>query len=448
MKEKVSIKSKKSSKVSFSFDGKRIITISKNNHIKIYDFMSKNLLSEIEPKNNYIDYYYFKEKLYVIYENSIDIINFDNNIEKSVGLDFLVTKIKVLYNRNIVIFLSTENNLILLDLEKLTLKEVFECGENKITDFSVNEDGTYIMAVDELEMKMFDIKFLSIENKAININNSTKHFIKSKKIIETKKLELTPIGYLHCDKKDRYEAPRQGVHSKDTFGYIELEKYKNFEQGTNDLNGIERVWLIYHFHINDGWKPLVSPPRFHERKIGVFATRSPFRPNPIGISSVKVEKADNLRIYISEFDLLDGTPILDIKPYIPYADSFPDSKTGWLVSNKKSYNVKFSNYFEKQNEWLVKNGDFNIENYAKVQLQFEPDNTFRKRITKNQNGNEYDYILKFRTWFLEYQINHDDATVFVERVQSEYSKEDVLDDNKELKEKEVHIKYYKDFLKA
>lgn len=152
-------------------------------------------------------------------------------------------------------------------------------------------------------------------------------------------MNIKPIGFLHCDKKERYEAPRQGIHAKGSTGIIKLNPYCNFEQAVQDLDGFDRIWLIYGFHLNDWWKPLVSPPRFRERKIGLFATRSPFRPNQLGMSCVKLESVKKLKIYISEFDLLDQTPIYDIKPYIPYCDSFPDSETGWLKPNTDIYEI-------------------------------------------------------------------------------------------------------------
>ena len=110
---------------------------------------------------------------------------------------------------------------------------------------------------------------------------------------------------------------------------IEFLPGNNFEQALDDIEGMERLWLIYLFHRNQGWKPKVMPPR-GDKKRGLFATRSPHRPNSIGMSCVRLESREGRKLWVSEYDLLDRTPILDVKPYLPYADSFPDAKTGWL----------------------------------------------------------------------------------------------------------------------
>jgi tRNA-Thr(GGU) m(6)t(6)A37 methyltransferase TsaA len=105
-----------------------------------------------------------------------------------------------------------------------------------------------------------------------------------------------------------------------------LERNRNFEQALKDLEGFERIWVIYLFHLNDSWKPMVTPPRNKGKKVGVFASRSPHRPNGIGLSCVTLNRIEGLNIYISNSDILDGSPVLDIKPYLPWSDSFPDSK--------------------------------------------------------------------------------------------------------------------------
>ena len=150
-------------------------------------------------------------------------------------------------------------------------------------------------------------------------------------------ITLNPIGFLQSDLKQRYETPRQGVLAKESKAVIILNANENFEQAVKDLEGFERIWVIYQFHLNKNWKPLVTPPRHTRSKVGVFATRAPYRPNHIGLSCVKLDKVDGLKIHISESDILDGSPILDIKPYLPYSDSFPDVKTGWVKKWIRKY---------------------------------------------------------------------------------------------------------------
>lgn len=257
-------------------------------------------------------------------------------------------------------------------------------------------------------------------------------------------ITISPIGYLNCKQKERYEAPRQGVHAKNVKGIIHLKPHQNFEQAVQDLEGFDRVWLIYGFHLNKGWKPLVSPPRFLERKVGLFATRSPFRPNPLGISCVKVLKVEKLKIYITEFDLLDQTPIYDIKPYIPYSDSFPESKTGWLVPNNNIYNVILDKKAKAQSDFLYKNCNMNIENYAKVQLQVDPENDTRRRIHKTENiiEGKNQFTLNFRTWRVDYLTDHEKKEVIVFNIRTSYSKDELIEGAEDKKKDKNHHRLF------
>ena len=97
----------------------------------------------------------------------------------------------------------------------------------------------------------------------------------------------------------------------------------------HDLVGFERIWLIFQFDRSEGWKAQVRPPRGGGKR-GVLATRSPHRPNAIGLSAVELVAVEASGLRVRGMDLLDGTPILDIKPYVPYADAFPESAAGWI----------------------------------------------------------------------------------------------------------------------
>ena len=122
-------------------------------------------------------------------------------------------------------------------------------------------------------------------------------------------MEIEPIGIFRCEEQHRYELPRQGTLANDNIGYIDLTPHQNFEQALADLDGFERIWVIYQFHLNKTWKPKVRPPRTDGRKkISVFATRSPYRPNPIGMSCVELDRIDGLRVYVRNFDILDERP--------------------------------------------------------------------------------------------------------------------------------------------
>jgi tRNA-Thr(GGU) m(6)t(6)A37 methyltransferase TsaA len=141
-------------------------------------------------------------------------------------------------------------------------------------------------------------------------------------------MTFEPIGFVRSPYKEKRDAPRQGVVSG-AQGSIELSAKSGFLHALEDLEGFERIIVIFHFHEVTGWRPKVQPPRSSVRR-GVFATRSPHRPNAIGFSVVKLLRVEGLVLHISELDMLDGTPVLDIKPYVPYADAFPNARAGWL----------------------------------------------------------------------------------------------------------------------
>ncbi len=146
---------------------------------------------------------------------------------------------------------------------------------------------------------------------------------------------MEPIGVIHSLYTERHGTPRQAViHGRDRPEAFEPAQVRLFpdripEKALRDLDGFDRIWLLTWLHLNPKWGPLVRPPRGSKRR-GVLATRSPHHPNPIGLSAVDVERVEGLIIHIRGCDLIAGTPVLDIKPYVPYCDAFPASKAGWV----------------------------------------------------------------------------------------------------------------------
>jgi tRNA-Thr(GGU) m(6)t(6)A37 methyltransferase TsaA len=254
-------------------------------------------------------------------------------------------------------------------------------------------------------------------------------------------LVLQPIGLVHSDLVYRYETPRQGVLAGDSMSYIQLESQMNFEQAVKHLDGFERIWVIYLFHLNENWKPMVTPPRHTRKKVGVFATRSPHRPNRIGMSCVKLEKIEGLKIYISESDILDGSPVLDIKPYLPYSDSFPDAATGWVKKNiEEIYEVIFEPIANLQCTWLKEEANINLFNFARLQLEFNPTDLLRKRISSVEiSGSKGEqFLLAYRTWRILYQIIEDEQKVIIKEIRSGYNSNELLGQEDKYKDKPVH----------
>ena len=149
-------------------------------------------------------------------------------------------------------------------------------------------------------------------------------------------IQLSPIGFVESPYKERFGTPRQPVVSTNTVGgapqVCTVVLDSEYREALLDLDGFSHVWIISHLHLNSGWKRLVTPPRGPKRKRGLFATRAPHRPNQIGLSAVELLRVDvdGARLDVRGADLLDGTPVLDLKPYVKGYDSFASASAGWI----------------------------------------------------------------------------------------------------------------------
>jgi tRNA-Thr(GGU) m(6)t(6)A37 methyltransferase TsaA len=137
-----------------------------------------------------------------------------------------------------------------------------------------------------------------------------------------------PIGAMHSPFKEPRDAPIQSACAGDIEGTVEI--FPEYSEGLADLEGFSHIILLYHFHLSKGCSLKVKPYLDSELR-GVFATRAPARPNPIGMSIARLVKVDGSRLHIRDVDILDGTPLLDIKPYVPEFDSRSAEKIGWLT---------------------------------------------------------------------------------------------------------------------
>lgn len=151
--------------------------------------------------------------------------------------------------------------------------------------------------------------------------------------------KIKPLAYIETDFKDKFGIPRQSGRVKALLGKIIFEPEFSDLDFIRDIEEFSHLWLIFGFSKAKGCGSTVRPPRLGgNRRIGVFASRSPFRPNGLGLSCVKLEEISKEKgkicLVVSGVDLLSGTPIYDIKPYIPYADCIPDAKGGYAEENK------------------------------------------------------------------------------------------------------------------
>ena len=147
-----------------------------------------------------------------------------------------------------------------------------------------------------------------------------------------KSVSLDPIGYIESEFTEKFGIPRQGLGQSPQTCRLRLRPDLQPELSLESLSGFSHLWLIGVFHKaqQKKWKAKVRPPRFQDQSIGVFATRSPHRPNPISLTLVEIVSLDGPLLTLKGCDLLDGTPILDIKPYLPEVESVPQARRGWL----------------------------------------------------------------------------------------------------------------------
>lgn len=219
-------------------------------------------------------------------------------------------------------------------------------------------------------------------------------------------LTLTHIAITHSCFKDKFGVPRQPGLTRHAHADLLIQSPFDREDAFRGLETASHLWLTFQFHeaIRAEWRPVVRPPRLGgNKKIGVFASRSPFRPNSLGLSVVRneglIRKNGQLILRISDHDLIEGTPILDIKPYLPFADSVPKASLGWAESAPtERADVVFSPEATAQLATLP------VEEYPDVRaliedvVSYDPRPSFRRGRDEERiyGANLYDLNVRFR----------------------------------------------------
>ncbi len=251
-------------------------------------------------------------------------------------------------------------------------------------------------------------------------------------------MQFDPIGTFQCTEAYPYDAARQGAVSQENNGTVELNSGLNLEQALQDLDGFSHIWLIYHFNQNPNWKPMVQPPRA-QRKVGVLATRAPYRPNAIGLSCVRLESIEGLNIHVSAHDLLNDTPILDIKPYIPYADSFPEAEQGWLDTLvEEEWALNYTDCLREQLTWLTERGVDCIDSFLQDHLCIEPTNDNKKRVYPLGEGR---WEIAYRTWRIAFTPNESTRSIQLHTIYSGYGFGDLAVPEDPYQDKSIHREY-------
>lgn len=213
------------------------------------------------------------------------------------------------------------------------------------------------------------------------------------------------IATIKTDFPTKFGIPRQSGLVDTRAKIIFLPEYRD-AAALRGLEDFSHLWLIWKFHNaqREGWSPTVRPPRLGgNKRVGVFATRSPFRPNPIGLSSVKIEKIYNdgengTVIEVSGADMLDGTPIYDIKPYIPYTDCHPDAAGGFA---DKAFSQKLTVEISQEIGSRIAEDDIEA---VKAILESDP----RPRY---HNDADRVYAFEFSKYHIEFKVKDDILTV-------------------------------------
>lgn len=154
------------------------------------------------------------------------------------------------------------------------------------------------------------------------------------------KIEFEPIGIIHSPFTELKGMPVQPPGAAEVNGTVEV--FEDFRPGLKDLEGFSHIILLYHFHRSHGFN-LHMVPFMDSKHRGLFATRAPKRPNPIGLSVVQLNKIEDGVLHIQGVDILDGTPLLDIKPYVPEFDAQVGVRIGWLKNVAKTVSSQKSN---------------------------------------------------------------------------------------------------------
>jgi len=231
----------------------------------------------------------------------------------------------------------------------------------------------------------------------------------------TRALTLQPIGYVRAPLATKVEAARQPRAARGVGARIELSPGRNFEHALEELDAWDHIWVLFWFDRNQGWRPKVLPPRSRTGRKGVFATRSPHRPNPLGLSAVRLVRVDGLTLHVEDVDMLDGTPVLDIKPYVPYTDAIADASNGWLEHNSTrapadpihAFAVCWSDAATEQAEWIETRTGLPLRERATATLTLGPEPHPYRRIRRDTRG----LTLAVKDWRVRFAVTGTDVAV-------------------------------------
>lgn len=220
-------------------------------------------------------------------------------------------------------------------------------------------------------------------------------------------LTITPIGFIRSGKPLKFDARHQPDERQAETNVLEMLPGDKYQKALKDLAGFDHIWLLWWFHRNKDWRPEVLPPRGPSKRRGVFATRSPHRPNPLGITPVQLIEIKKGKLILGPCDLVDGTPVFDIKPYIPAYDSFPDAKAGWIdevdaaLAAPPAFTVAFTPLAREQMAWLKQGWAVDFEARLLEILGRDP-SPHRTRRIRSRHGDLFD--IGCGAWYAVFEV--------------------------------------------
>lgn len=235
--------------------------------------------------------------------------------------------------------------------------------------------------------------------------------------------KFEPIGLIETCFKERFGTPRQPGLVPSSWGTLRLRPELNLSDALDGLEGFSHLWLIFVFHenMNKGVKTKVHPPRLEGEKIGLFATRTPHRPNPIGLSVVKLDRIEAGTLHLRGVDLLHGTPILDIKPYVPQADLIADASSGWTQNRpERTIEVDFSSQALSDLTRLLGQAAKQAASAIAELLQLDPRPVFYRGTPEMPNPYTDIYGFRFDDFNVVYRMNANRAEVLSLQKWAEY----------------------------
>ena len=243
----------------------------------------------------------------------------------------------------------------------------------------------------------------------------------------TDDLRITPIGFVRTAKRLKFNAPHQPDAGTQETNLVEL--LPGYERALDDLASFDRVWLLWWFHRNTTWRARVLPPRGPAKRRGVFATRSPHRPNPLGLTCVPLLAVEGLTLIVGPLDLVDGTPVFDVKPYLPRVDAFPEASSGWIgeveatLAQQARYEVEASPLARRQLDYLRDEWGIDFAERAFELLSLDPTPHRTRRILRID-----DRLLRMACgpWRLYYSV--EGQRVRIESVAKGYGDETLASD--------------------